>query len=408
VVFGSLAYRVLVTLAYLFIGLALIVLIGANWEEIPRFVRMAGLILLTVCTQLVGIYQVRQGRDQSGIGWIFLGNLFYGASIILIAQIYHLGEHMPDGVFWWALGCLPFALLLNSRLLMAQSLLLASLWFTLELGFGVYHWTYVLFVVASFYVFWRSAASSLFALVCFLAGGLWLCATVEHIFDSGAEVLVSIVLYCLVMSVVCQWWRYNNSKKAHCSDSLNFSIAVVALLLLLVLSFEDTWLILLPLDFAYPLATVAVIAAVCLFCMTAAVIVRNINPYFYISIFLLLLLILLVWRDQTSVENMPGILREFLYPRAQLVSVLKTVCGITLFLSGVLLVQHGIRHLRSSQFYLGIVAILTSAWARYFDLVGNYIGGAILFIICALVLLAAARYWKSRNMSAVPADGVTA
>ena len=84
---SSLAYRVLVTLAYLFIGLALIVLIGANWEEILRFVRMAGLILLTVCTQLVGIYQVRQGRDQSGIGWIFLGNLFYGASIILIAQI---------------------------------------------------------------------------------------------------------------------------------------------------------------------------------------------------------------------------------------------------------------------------------------------------------------------------------
>ena len=36
-----------------------------------------------------------------GTGLFFLGNLFYGASIILVAQIYHLGEHMPDGVFWW-------------------------------------------------------------------------------------------------------------------------------------------------------------------------------------------------------------------------------------------------------------------------------------------------------------------
>ena len=37
-------------------------------------------------------------------GLFFLGNIFYGASIILIAQIYHLGEYMPDGVFWWDTG----------------------------------------------------------------------------------------------------------------------------------------------------------------------------------------------------------------------------------------------------------------------------------------------------------------
>jgi len=396
---SSIAYRVLVTLGYLFIGLALIVLIGANWDEIPRFVRMAGLILLTLCTQLVGVHQVRQGKTQAGIATIFLGNLFFGASIILIAQIYHLGEHMPDGIFWWGLGCLPFAVLLCSRLLMTQSLALASLWFALELGFGVYHWLYLLFVVCAFYVFWRAPVSRLFALMCASAGGLWLVATIGDVLDSGAVVLVAIVLYFLVVAMVAQWWQHTNNSKVAASGFLTFVSAVTGLLLLLIFSFEGTWKGILPLTFEYPVATIIAIVFVCVCCMILSVLIRKSNPYFYVSLFLMAVLFFLVWQDQAALDALPAAIKNYLYPQEQLTSVLKTVCGIALFLSGVLLVQHGIGHLKSSQFYLGIVAILTSAWARYFDLVGGYIGGAILFIFCALVLLAAARYWKSRNVT---------
>ena len=72
--------------------------------------------------------QYRSGRTSPAVGLFILGNLFYGASIILIAQIYHLGEHMPDGVFWWALGSLPFAVLLCNTWLTLFSGLLALLW----------------------------------------------------------------------------------------------------------------------------------------------------------------------------------------------------------------------------------------------------------------------------------------
>ena len=108
----STAYRVLVVLGFLFIGLSLIAVIGANWDTIPRGVRMAGLLVLTAGTHGLAMRQYRSGRTSPAVGLFILGNLFYGASIILIAQIYHLGEHMPDGVFWWALGSLPFAVLL--------------------------------------------------------------------------------------------------------------------------------------------------------------------------------------------------------------------------------------------------------------------------------------------------------
>ena len=42
----SYGYHVLAGLGFLFIGLSLITLVGANWDEIPRAIRMSGLLEL--------------------------------------------------------------------------------------------------------------------------------------------------------------------------------------------------------------------------------------------------------------------------------------------------------------------------------------------------------------------------
>ncbi len=110
----SFGYNVLVTLGYLFIGLAVITILGANWDDIPRAVRMSGLIIITALTHVFAIKKLTSHNEQTATGLFLLANIFYGASIILIAQLYHLGEHMPDGVFWWALGCLPIGILLSN------------------------------------------------------------------------------------------------------------------------------------------------------------------------------------------------------------------------------------------------------------------------------------------------------
>ena len=110
----SIGYSVLVGLGYLFIGLALITLLSANWDDISRELRMFGLIAIAIGVQGISLRQYLKGNHTSATNGFLLGNMFFGAAIILIAQIYHLGEHMPDGIFWWALGCLPFALLTNS------------------------------------------------------------------------------------------------------------------------------------------------------------------------------------------------------------------------------------------------------------------------------------------------------
>lgn len=72
---------------------------------------------------------------------------------------------MPDGVYWWALGCLPLSVLLHSRLLAIQMMVLALLWFylevDLEVDLGCYPVTLPLFVAAAAYVAFRSEGSDI-------------------------------------------------------------------------------------------------------------------------------------------------------------------------------------------------------------------------------------------------------
>ena len=74
----------------------------------------------------------------------FLGCLFFGAAIFLIAQIYNLSGHYPDTIWWWAVGVLPFALCLESVLLHALFVALLGIWCGMEVfGFpdmGMWFW----------------------------------------------------------------------------------------------------------------------------------------------------------------------------------------------------------------------------------------------------------------------------
>ena len=66
----------------------------------------------------------------------FLACLLYGAAIWLIAQMFHIQSHYPDGIWFWALGVLPFALCLDTLLLHVLYAGLLAIWVGTEiLGF---------------------------------------------------------------------------------------------------------------------------------------------------------------------------------------------------------------------------------------------------------------------------------
>jgi hypothetical protein len=72
--------------------------------------------------------------------------------------------------------------------------------------------------------------------------------------------------------------------------------------------------------------------------------------------------------------------------------------NMALLCSGITLIYNAINSGKSHYFFLGLVTLLATAFARYFDLVGGYIGGAVLFFVFAIILLSAAKYWQTHNV----------
>ena len=169
----SLGYFVLVSLGYLFIGLSIITLLSANWDQIPRSTRMIGLILATLGINLLALRKFRNGEKTASIGFFFLGGLLYGASIMLIAQIYHIGEHYPDGIFWWAMGVLPIAVLMESSLIMLLAVGLGFIWFFVESSLHYYPTLFPVFLAATAWHIFRVKQSNILFLVLVAGVGFW-------------------------------------------------------------------------------------------------------------------------------------------------------------------------------------------------------------------------------------------
>ncbi|MFK8028124.1 MAG: DUF2157 domain-containing protein [Gammaproteobacteria bacterium] len=380
----SFGYNVLISLGYLFIGLAVITLLGANWEDIPRGVRMAGLIALTMATHVIAI---KKYMANGTVLLFLLANLFYGASIILIAQIYHLGEHMPDGVLWWALGCLPIAILVRSPWVMMQSLILAMIWFFMQVDFGFYPGLFLLFIVASIYVLFRGQQSILlfllvvFSIGCFIEYSLAMWWSDHWYFDFHVEhIAVSVSLFIFAYAASHYLAQQTSASAKDYGAVLAIWSLRFGLIAMFIMSFEEPWRELINEGWHYKTPMFVIVALLSLASLMLAVSTNKLIPIAAILAFYLISLFVLMFASHSSS-----------------VQIFQVIYNIALIGIGVGLVIKGIQHGVTHYFFLGVITILLTALMRYIDLIGDYIGGAILFAVFAAVLLGAAKFWKYTN-----------
>lgn len=383
----SFGYNVLVSLGYLFIGLAVITLLGANWEEIPRGLRMVGLISLTMVTHVLAI---KKYLSNGSVLLFLLANLFYGASIILIAQIYHLGEHMPDGVFWWALGCLPIAVLLRNAWVMLQSLLLALIWFFMQIDFGFYPALFLVFILAAIYVLFQGQKSILlfltvvFSVGCFVEYSLAMWWSDSWYYDFHIEhIPVSISLF--IFAYACSYYltQQSSAKAKDYAAVLSVWSLRFGLIAMFIMSFEEPWREIISEPWIYKSSMFSIVAMLSLASLGLAIVTKKVLLVAVILTFYLISLTLLMLVDDSSL----ALYFQVIYNIA-LIGI-----GVGLIILGI---QRGITH----YFFLGVVTILLTALMRYIDLIGDYVGGAILFAVFAAVLLGAAKFWKHNNEKA--------
>jgi uncharacterized membrane protein len=175
------------------IGLGVILLFAYNWADIPKFGKLA-LILGAVIAAHAGGLRCRRHTDwRAPLGAVLhlLGTMFYGAGIWLVAQIYHIEEHFPNGFLLWGLGALVLAWALDSVLQGLLATVLLAIWGGSEvLAFREPHyWALPLVAAGIAPLAWRRQSG---ALLCFvlIAVQFLLMANLAS-FGTGAHVFTS-------------------------------------------------------------------------------------------------------------------------------------------------------------------------------------------------------------------------
>jgi uncharacterized membrane protein len=193
-------------------GLGVILLLAYNWQAIPKAAKLAIIFLGLAGLHAGGIRLCLQGERwrQVGEALCVLGTMFFGAGIWLVAQIYHINEHFPNGFLIWGLGALALAWAMPS---LAQALLATAvlcIWGCSEgWGFGTaIHWA-PLFLLASLgSLAWRLRSP---LLLCFVltAFAATLCANV-HVVEGALllRVLLSFAALFVAVAILCSRQRW--------------------------------------------------------------------------------------------------------------------------------------------------------------------------------------------------------
>lgn len=118
------------------VAAGIVLLIAANWEEIPRGVKIAVGLLLMLGAHATGgwLRQARQDYQKTGEALHLLGSLLFLGNIALVGQIYQLSTRPPNAfLLWWAgIAALPW--LLRSKAQHVLALLALGIWFGFEVN----------------------------------------------------------------------------------------------------------------------------------------------------------------------------------------------------------------------------------------------------------------------------------
>ena len=123
---------ILGTLAAVLIGFAVMSFVAANWQDMPKSVRL-GAIFTVLWAAYVGAAALFQ-RGHTGLGHAaaLAGSAIFGAGIMLISQMYHMDGNAPDALLAWSAGALLTGLVLRTPPSVAFSMVLATIWWGME------------------------------------------------------------------------------------------------------------------------------------------------------------------------------------------------------------------------------------------------------------------------------------
>jgi uncharacterized membrane protein len=117
------------------VSAGIILLISANWDNIPRFVKLAGGLALLFGTHAGGWALARDGKHPVASEVLHLaGSGMFLANIALVGQIYNLSSRPPNAILLWLIGIAALPWILRSKAQHILTLCAFGLWLGLELN----------------------------------------------------------------------------------------------------------------------------------------------------------------------------------------------------------------------------------------------------------------------------------
>lgn len=123
--------QTLALLGSVFLGIGVILFFAAHWQSMTQVLKVCLVILSFTFAFGFGTYfkDIKKNYPKVGYALICLGSLLFGASIWLIAQIFHLEAQAGIGFFLWYLGVIPVAYLYASTFNLSLALINLVAWF---------------------------------------------------------------------------------------------------------------------------------------------------------------------------------------------------------------------------------------------------------------------------------------
>ncbi len=406
----SLALQTLMGVAAFLVGLGVLLLIGYNWEAMPDALKLCIIFGAILGTHAVA-FTLRFRRHDMLLSEVvfFLGCLLYGAGIFLVAQIFHLNAHYPDGVWWWAVGVLPFALCLDSVLLHLLLASLLALWCGMEiLGFGnlgmwffgrwgfLPNGAYSLPLLALPGLVWAYRRNSVFVAGLYVALISWWVILQPVAWEAGQVIVYIVGAVGGLMLVIAEC---HAEKSPFAIAYRRYGVLLVGGVLLL-LSFHDFNEEMLS---DRPDARKTEVALLTVFLVAGVIIVaalwknRGGNAQLPASQqiqqlmrrqwlplgLVLLMLVAMFWQMVVQEPMFPTIAANL------------AMIFLSLWLMGL-----GLGEDRGQPFAAGVLYFLLWAVVRYIDLFGDFggmIGASVMFFLCGGALFGVASYWRNRR-----------
>jgi len=220
------------TIGAILLGIGAILFVASNWREIPDLMKVLILLGSTFGAYYLGylLKYDKKNLPKVGVSLFFLGALLFGASIFLIAQIYHINANAHSLVLIWLIGVLPLVYAFRSEPIAALSSLLFFIWIGLFIFRGGRFDEDIFF---SFPVIYLSAGTLLFSIggLHYLKPQLIKIARIFRIFGIKIAMLSLFLLtFKFFSGYIDSYWFRNSRMLEDLSSQLIIGIVLFSIL----------------------------------------------------------------------------------------------------------------------------------------------------------------------------------